>query len=244
MKLKIIFQPMVTLHFIGLLFFLMLLFPIINYVLVTVFIKGLGFPPIIAILFIFASLFGGLVNIGFMEFTSDEPIVVYDEIRFFGFRWVFPRIIHHRKTILAVNVGGAIIPMIISLILLFYTIPNYDSNPIFTYIKILFATLFVTVFVNKFSIVRRGIGVLVPLFIPVMSTVIITLLLYPILSVSNPFVIAYTSGTFGTIIGADILNLKRILRGYSQVISIGGAGTFDGIFMTGVMSILLLFLLQ
>jgi len=33
------------------------------------------------------------------------------------------------------------------------------------------------------------------------------------------------------------------LKGYAYIVSIGGAGTFDGIFMTGLISILMVFLL-
>jgi len=234
---------MVTTHFIGLLFLIMLFFPIFNFILATAFIRCLGIPPVIAFLLIVASLFGSMINIGFMEFTSEEPIVVFDEITFFGFRWLLPKVIHRHKVILAINVGGAIIPILVSLILLLYIVPNYELNPIITYIKILCGVVIVTIVVNKFSLVKKGLGILVPLFIPVTVTVITTLVLYGIYVISNPFIIAYVSGTFGTLIGADILNLKKVLKGYAYIVSIGGAGTFDGIFMTGLISILMVFLL-
>jgi uncharacterized membrane protein len=49
-------------------------------------------------------------------------------------------------------------------------------------------------------------------------------------------VIAYTSGTLGTLIGADLLNLDRIRDLGAPMVSIGGAGTFDGIFLAGVIA--------
>ena len=51
--------------------------------------------------------------------------------------------------------------------------------------------------------------------------------------------IAYVSGSLGTLIGADLLNLHRIAYLGAPVASIGGAGTFDGVFLTGIVAILL-----
>jgi uncharacterized membrane protein len=54
-----------------------------------------------------------------------------------------------------------------------------------------------------------------------------------------PAVIAYTSGVLGTLIGADITNLHKIPRLGARIASIGGAGTFDGIFLSGIIAVLL-----
>jgi uncharacterized membrane protein len=66
--------------------------------------------------------------------------------------------------------------------------------------------------------------------------------------ISGAAPVAYIAGTLGTLIGADLLNLRAILRGSllpateaeetpAKVIdSIGGAGVFDGIFLTGILA--------
>ena len=51
--------------------------------------------------------------------------------------------------------------------------------------------------------------------------------------------VAYISGTFGVLIGADLLNLRNLTALRTPVVSIGGAGTFDGIFLTGIIAVLL-----
>jgi uncharacterized membrane protein len=51
--------------------------------------------------------------------------------------------------------------------------------------------------------------------------------------------LAYICGTLGVLIGADILRMPDISRLGSPVASIGGAGTFDGIFLTGIVAVLL-----
>jgi uncharacterized membrane protein len=43
----------------------------------------------------------------------------------------------------------------------------------------------------------------------------------------------------GTLVGADLLNLGRLRGVGAPVASIGGAGTFDGIFVTGIVAVLL-----
>lgn len=49
---------------------------------------------------------------------------------------------------------------------------------------------------------------------------------------------AYVSGSLGTLIGADLLNLDALRGLGAPVASIGGAGTFEGIFLTGIMAVL------
>jgi uncharacterized membrane protein len=51
--------------------------------------------------------------------------------------------------------------------------------------------------------------------------------------------VAYVAGTIGTLVGADLLNLRRVQDLGAPVVSIGGAGTFDGIFVTGILAVLL-----
>ena len=51
--------------------------------------------------------------------------------------------------------------------------------------------------------------------------------------------IAYAAGTLGTLIGADLTNLRRIRGLGAPIASIGGAGTWDGIFLTGIVAVLL-----
>ncbi|WP_198171299.1 DUF1614 domain-containing protein [Actinoplanes awajinensis] len=43
----------------------------------------------------------------------------------------------------------------------------------------------------------------------------------------------------GTLIGADLTHLSAIRRMGAPLASIGGAGTFDGVFLSGVIAVLL-----
>jgi uncharacterized membrane protein len=78
-------------------------------------------------------------------------------------------------------------------------------------------------------------GIAVPVFAPAVTTAIVSL----ILSREYAPPLAYICGSLGTLIGADLLNLGKVGGLGAPVASIGGAGTFDGIFLTGILAVLL-----
>ena len=80
-----------------------------------------------------------------------------------------------------------------------------------------------------------GVGIAEPTFIPPLVTAAVALL------ISREYAppLAYISGSLGTLIGADLLNLGKVRGLGAPVASIGGAGTFDGIFLTGIVAVLL-----
>jgi uncharacterized membrane protein len=92
-----------------------------------------------------------------------------------------------------------------------------------------------TVFIHLIAQPVKGLGIAVPALIPPVMAAAIALIISP----QQAPMIAYISGTLGSLIGADLLNLKKIPDLGAPVASIGGAGTFDGIFLTGIISVLL-----
>src|SRR6516165_3158659 len=75
----------------------------------------------------------------------------------------------------------------------------------------------------------------VPVFVPVLVTAIVAV----IMSREESAPLAYIAGSLGTLIGADLTNLGKVRGLGAPVASIGGAGTFDGIFLTGILAVLL-----
>jgi uncharacterized membrane protein len=80
-----------------------------------------------------------------------------------------------------------------------------------------------------------GLGIAVPVFMPGLVTAVVALLL----SRKDAPPVAYIAGGLGTLIGADLTNLDKVRGLGAPVASIGGAGTFDGIFLTGILAVLL-----
>ena len=80
-----------------------------------------------------------------------------------------------------------------------------------------------------------GVGIALPTLVPGIAAAIVALLL------SRPYAgpLAYIAGSLGTLLGADLLNLGLVQGLCAPVASIGGAGTFDGIFVTAIVAVLI-----
>jgi uncharacterized membrane protein len=113
----------------------------------------------------------------------------------------------------------------------------------YTYLKLLIVLISVSYVTYRSSRIIKGLGIATPAFVPPMITVISTLLVDMINPCTCPTQIAYVGGTLGTLIGADILNLNKVSTLGAPMVSIGGAGTFDGIYITGLISVLLVLLI-
>jgi uncharacterized membrane protein len=48
--------------------------------------------------------------------------------------------------------------------------------------------------------------------------------------------VAFVAGVLGPLVGADLLHLREIPRVATGMASIGGAGTFDGIVLSGILA--------
>jgi uncharacterized membrane protein len=129
-------------------------------------------------------------------------------------------------TVVAVNVGGALIPILVSLYLLFHTA---------MYRRMLIGVSVVAAVVHSLAQIVPGVGIAVPMIVPPLVAAGVAL---PLAFRRAP-PLAYVSGSMGTLIGADLMNLGKISRLGAPVVSIGGAGTFDGVFLTGILAGLL-----
>jgi uncharacterized membrane protein len=141
-------------------------------------------------------------------------------------RYVVPKVEEWPRTVLAVNLGGAVVPTLLSLYLIV-------KNRL--YFQSLVGVLFVTLVTHSLAQPVPGVGIAVPTLIPPIAAAGVAWLL----SRRQAPCVAYVSGSLGTLIGADLLNLGLIQGLGAPVASIGGAGTFDGIFLTGILAVLL-----
>jgi uncharacterized membrane protein len=62
---------------------------------------------------LFATLVGSIFNVPVAELPP-ERIVSHEVIHFFGMRYRVPVVTHWAGTVIAVNVGGAVIPTLMS----------------------------------------------------------------------------------------------------------------------------------
>jgi uncharacterized membrane protein len=185
----------------------------------------LGVGPGAALFLLFGSLLGSYFNIP-IAVLPGKPVMAGQIIEFYGMRYVVPTVVSWPGTVLAVNVGGAVIPTLMSV----YLLIRYQL-----WLKAAIATAVIAIVIHSMATPVSGIGIAVPVFAPVVITAIIAF----ILSREYAAPIAYIGGSMGTLIGADLLNLDKISDLGAPVASIGGAGTFDGVFLTGILAVLL-----
>lgn len=221
----LIFVVMMVFFIITLVFFPLLWFGVVGNAFVN-----LGIPPDGVFWLLILTLVGSLINLPLTTLESHQ-IVAGQVIAYFGMRVRLPPARLRKHTILAVNVGGALIPAALSLYL-FVKIIGRLGIPW----GLLAVLGIVTVVMHRVARPVKGLGIAVPGLVPPLVAALGAWLLCPG-EFRAPS--AYIASTMGTLIGADLLNLREIARMGAPVASIGGAGTFDAIFLSGIIAVLL-----
>jgi uncharacterized membrane protein len=171
------------------------------------------------------SLLGSAVNIPVAELPPKQ-VTTTEIVTAYGVQYVVPTVHETPRTVLAINVGGAIIPTVLSIYLLV-------RNRL--YVKGAIGVAAVALIVHLIARPIPGAGIATPALLPPIAAALVALLL----ARQSAPPLAYIAGCLGTLIGADLLNLGRVHELGAPIVSIGGAGTFDGVFLTGIIAVLL-----
>ena len=195
-----------------------------------------------AALVVVAGIFAGsLINIPVhrIERPEQQLIETLAIFRFWG--WDEPRFVRVREdTIIAINVGGCVIPVALAL----WQVMNLlDAGGWPLSALAIIAAVNVAV-CYSLALPVNGVGIIMPgLASPVTAIGLTWLFLAPDAYDPVRAPVAFVAGVLGPLVGADLLHLKDISKVSVGMLSIGGAGTFDGIFMTGILAVLLASLL-
>lgn len=186
----------------------------------------LGLEPSASAFILISSLFGSLINIPLFslktEHNNDLPKLKLPPL--------LTKIIksyHPNQVIIAINLGGCIIPVGLCMYFLSQQLLNLSDVGI--------GLTAITLISHKLSQPVPGVGIGMPVLIAPLSSSIIALAL----DHTHAAQLAYVTGVLGVLIGADILNINKVRDLKTPLASIGGAGTFDGIFLTGIIAALL-----
>ncbi len=222
------FAPFVFLWVIIFFIVLGFLFALIEIGVINYAFQMIGLPPEAAFLALLASLIGSYVNLPITRIETGAmhpgPIV-----QIYGVRYRVPVRYAGTSTVVAINVGGAIVPLVISL----YVLGHWPS----VLPAALIGVAIVALVVYRFARPVPGLGIATPMLIPPIVAALVGYLLGS--TQHHADAVAYVSGVLGTLIGADLMNLGKLRELGAPVASIGGAGTFDGIFLTGIVAVLL-----
>jgi uncharacterized membrane protein len=188
--------------------------------------RKIGIRPRYAFAVMLLTLIGSHVNLPLYS-VPVARMVPPRVIHHFGRAYVVPETIVPDASVVAINVGGALIPLLVSVYLFMRFRPLR--------VRMLIATAIVAVIVHQLATIVPGVGIAVPMLVPPLAAAGAALLL----AFRQAPPVAYVCGTMGALIGADLLNLPRITELGAPIVSIGGAGTFDGVFLTGIIAGLL-----
>ena len=208
--------------------FLLALFPFVFSELMVASLAKLHLDPGTAALIAVAIMLGGLINIPIAHIPLEEEILIHP-LAVFGLSGLWPEIRRvRRETIIAVNLGGCLIPTGLAFYELFHLLVVAPS--MLSAVGIASVVSIVICFLAARP--TPGVGITIPGLVPALAAAGSALILAP----ERAAPVAFIAGVAGPLIGADILHLKGITRLASGMVSIGGAGTFDGIVLSAVMA--------
>ncbi|MGZ4602902.1 MAG: DUF1614 domain-containing protein [Kineosporiaceae bacterium] len=185
-----------------------------------------GLSPAWAVTALVGGLLGSAVDVPVARIrTADHQLEFVSLVRW-GEVYLVP-VVRRSTVVVAVNLGGALVPAVVSGYLLLRTGQWADAT---------IAVLVVAAVAHQAARPAPGVGVLLPVTLPAVVAAGVALIVAP--SVAAPAV-AYVGGTIGTVLGADLTNLGWLRHAHASAVSIGGAGTFDAVFVAGVLGVLL-----
>ncbi len=220
--------PYSPLPFVAVLFALGFLAAVVQLGVLTIAFEKLGLSPGSALLLLLASLFGSAIDIPLFTLAAEAPPPDLWPVPWRGGLLRPPAAgAFTGRTVIAINVGGGVIPVFFS----FYLLAHHPLP----WGQVIAAVAAVAAFSRFVSRPIPGLGIGMPVFLAPLAAAVTALIISP--EASAP--LAYVGGTLGVLLGADLFRLGDIRRLGTPFASIGGAGTFDGIFITGVVAVLL-----
>jgi uncharacterized membrane protein len=210
---------------------LLILFPFFLANAVVSALAKLGLSPQMSIIVAVSIFIGGLFNLPVRRIPRVETIDAFPP-SLFGFRGFVPGMMRRRAyTIIAVNVGGCIIPCLLVIYELFRLAGAGTAA-----VALALAAAAVNVAVcHRLARPVPHVGIALPPLVPALVAAACGLLFMR----HQAPAIAFTAGVLGPLVGADLLHLRDIGRIETGMASIGGAGTFDGIVLSGLIATIL-----
>ncbi len=207
---------------------LLVLLPLLFAQLMAASLVKLNLEPGTALLLMIAIIVGSGVNIPVKRIQRAQAVTGHP-LAIFGLGGVLPEMRRVRQeTIIAVNVGGCLIPAGLAA----YELLSLAGLGPGTLVAALAACIVNVVICYLVARPVPGIGILIPGFVPALVAATLGLLL----ASDQAAPVAFVAGTLGPLIGADLLHLREIEASAVGVASIGGAGTFDGIVLSGIIA--------
>jgi uncharacterized membrane protein len=207
---------------------LLALLPLVFGQLFTTALMKLRLEPSTAILLVMGIILGSGINLPLKRIPRNDTLVE-DPLAILGLTGRWPGLQRTRQeTVIAVNVGGCLIPAGLAL----YEIAHllFDNPQSLSWLAIAVAVN--TAVCYRLAQPVSGVGIALPGLAPAAVAAMSAVWLVP----EQAPQVAFVAGVLGPLIGADLLHLRDIEALETGVASIGGAGTFDGIVLSGIVA--------
>src|SRR5690242_19469430 len=207
---------------------LLILLPLLFAELMSTSLAKLDLEPGTALLLMLGIIVGSAINIPVKRIDRQQSVPAHP-LAILGLGRMLPDMTRMRQqTIIAINVGGCLIPAALA-VYEFLHLANLGPRFLVAGIAAGFVSVVVCYLVAR---PVPGIGILIPGFVPALVAALLGL----VLGGDQAAPVAFVAGTAGPLIGADLLHLREIEESAVGVASIGGAGTFDGIVLSGIIA--------
>jgi uncharacterized membrane protein len=216
----------------GVLFFFGCLAPLLFIDLVRQALGNLHLSPPAAMLVLLGLIFGSAINLPLYSIPRDYdlPVPMVEPVPGWSLSPRFERL--RRETIVAVNVGGCLVPLLLSAWLL----PHIFSGGPRVRGVLLCGVVLNTVACYRLARPVPGLGIALPFFLPAFVALLTTWLGLDGRDQEFHAPVAFVIGISGPLFGADVLHWRDFEKISAGMISIGGAGTWDGIVFSGLLA--------
>jgi uncharacterized membrane protein len=207
---------------------LLFLAPLLFAQLMAAGLSKLGLDPGTAALLVMGIIVGGFINLPVRRIPHEDGVEVHP-LAAVGLSGLFPQMRRvSRDTVIAINVGGCVIPVALAAYEL-SVLAAMGGQPL---LSTLIATGLNTAVCYYVARPVAGVGITMPGLLSPLVAAASALILAP--HEAPP--VAFVAGVLGPLIGADLLHLKDFGSRVAGIVSIGGAGTFDGIVLSGIIA--------
>jgi len=207
---------------------LVLLLPLLFGGLMAASLEKLHLAPGTALLLTLAIFLGSVINIPLKRIVHSQPVPRHP-LAVFGLERILPGLGgESRETIVAVNLGGCVIPATLAL----YELLHIAALGIGAVAGVATAAVVNIVICRRIARPVPGVGILLPALVPALCAALLAIFLVP----HDAAPVSFVAGVAGPLIGADLLHLRDIEKSATGIASIGGAGTFDGIVLSGIVA--------
>lgn len=207
---------------------LLILLPLAFSEVLTIALLKLRLTPEVALLLVVGIVLGSGINIPVKRIARTDTVLV-DPLTVFGLAGWWPRMQQARcDTVIAVNVGGCLVPTGLALYETIYVLMQGAQGVVALVLAVLVNSAVCYALAKPVPRIGIAIPGLIPPLVAVTTVMLLTQDLRP--------PIAFVAGVLGPLIGADLMHLREIPQMATGMASIGGAGTFDGIVLSGIVA--------